>query len=129
MERRTITSIKIIVLEYVMKPPFPPPLPPRLEGTWVIFCWAWWLLRTYYSLLFFVNYRLHLCHPSTLHCLYRYKLQHSHVFEVLVTKCGKHACYTKRRRGRLLAISRSFKFPFVFLFRTDAIEINWKSTP
>ena len=39
------------------------------------------------------------------------------------------------RRGRLLAISRSFKFPFVFhythmlvLFRTDAIEINWKST-
>ena len=39
-------------------------------------------------------------------------------------------------RGRLLAISRSFKFPFVFhythmlvLFRTDAVEINWKSTP
>ena len=45
----------------------------------------------------------------------------------------KHGC---SRRGRLLAISRSFKFPFVFhythmlvLLRTDAIEINWKSTP
>ena len=45
----------------------------------------------------------------------------------------KHGC---SRKGRLLAISRSFKFPFVFhythmlvLFRTDAIEINWKSTP
>ena len=74
-----------------------------------------------------------------LDCLYRDQLQHSHVFEVLVT-CGKHACYTKKhgcsRRGRLLAISHSFKFPFVFhythmlvLFRTDAIEINWKSTP
>ena len=38
--------------------------------------------------------------------------------------------------GRLLAIYRSFKFAFVFhythmlvLFHTDAIEINWKSTP
>ena len=36
---------------------------------------------------------------------------------MLVT-CGKHACYTTKhgcsRRDRLLAISRSFKFPFVF---------------
>ena len=71
-----------------------------------------------------------------MHCLYRDQLQHSHMFEVLVT-CDKHASYTKkhgcRRRGRLLAISCSFKFPFIFhythmlvLFRTDAIEINWK---
>ena len=61
------------------------------------------------------------------------------MFEVLVT-CGKHACYTKKhgcsRRGRLLAISRSFKFTFVFhykhmlvFFHTDVIQINWKSTP
>ena len=39
-------------------------------------------------------------------------------------------------RGRLLAISRSFEFPFCFsehdipvFFYTDAIEINWKSIP
>ena len=33
-----IFLLKIIVLEYAMKSPFPPPLP--LEGTWVIFCWV-----------------------------------------------------------------------------------------
>ena len=52
-----------------------------------------------------------------------------------------HSCYTKKNprvaeRGRLLAISRSFEFPFCFsehdipvFFYTDAIEINWKSIP
>ena len=53
-----------------------------------------------------------------------------------------HACYTKKKpvcsgKRRLLAISRSFEFPFCFfktriylyLFYTDAIEINWKGIP
>ena len=55
VERRTIASIKIIVLEYAMKPP--------LEGTWVIFCWVCTggFSEPIIAYYFFVNYRLYLC--------------------------------------------------------------------
>ena len=61
-------------------------------------------------------------------------LQHSHVREVLLTY-GKHTHVTPKRRGRLLAISCSFEFPFCFsihayaFFYTDTIKINRKSIP
>ena len=76
---------------------------------------------------------------STVHCLYRdcsiltcvkclYCMGNTLMLHQKTRACS--------RRGRLLAISRSFEFPICFLghvyaciFYTDAIEISWKSIP
>ena len=61
-ERRTITSIKVVVLEDVMKPPFPPPPPPRgsrVHGSF--FAGPGGFSEPIIAYYFFVNYRLHLC--------------------------------------------------------------------
>ena len=48
-------------------------------------------------------------------------LQHSPLFEVVLVTCGKHACFTEKhghsRRGRLIAISRSFTVKILSAFR------------